>query len=123
MLDALKSMGVSIAIDDFGTGYNSFSYLKKFLFDTLKIDQSFIQHVTEKGSEAAITNAIINLADELNINVVAEGVETSEQLDFLQNKNIDEIQGFYFSPAVTAEKMTGILYEQQSLIQQKMVMV
>jgi len=113
ILDSLKEMGISIAIDDFGTGYNSFSYLKKFLFDTLKIDQSFIQHVTENGSEAAITSAMISLAKDLNINVVAEGVETSEQLDFLQAKNIDEIQGFYFSKPVTADVLTNILHAQE----------
>lgn len=124
ILDNLKAMGITIAIDDFGTGYNSFSYLKTFLFDTLKIDQSFIQHVTEKGSEAAITTAMISLAKELEINVVAEGVETSEQLKFLQDKQINEIQGFYFSPPVTASDLTDILYKQQLplRLQQRAVM-
>ena len=97
ILNAFKSMGVSIAIDDFGTGYNSFSYLKKYLIDTLKIDQSFIKHVTEQGSEASITTAIICLSKDLGINVVAEGVETLGQLKFLQDKKVDEIQGYYFS--------------------------
>lgn len=112
ILDTLKSMGISIAIDDFGTGYNSFSYLNEFFFDTLKIDQSFIKNVTKKGSEASITTAIIGLAKELGINVVAEGVETLAQLEFLQDKQIDEIQGYYFSPPVTAHALEGILYEQ-----------
>lgn len=113
VLDELRSMGISIAIDDFGTGYNSFSYLNKFLFDTLKIDQSFIRYVTQQGSEAAITTAIIGLAKELGINVVAEGVETLGQLKFLQNKNINEIQGFYFSPPLSPDAMELMLYKQQ----------
>ena len=112
ILDTLKAMGISIAIDDFGTGYNSFSYLRKFLFDTLKIDQSFIRNVTSKGSEAAITTAMISLAKELDINVVAEGVETPEQLQFLQDKNIDEIQGYYFSPPITADVFENVIYQQ-----------
>lgn len=112
ILDTLKAMGISIAIDDFGTGYNSFSYLKKFLFNTLKIDQSFIKYVTKNGSEAAITTAMISLAKELGINVVAEGVETSEQLAFLQDKEVNKIQGYYFSPPVTSDKMEDVLYKQ-----------
>ncbi len=113
ILNAFKSMGVSIAIDDFGTGYNSFSYLKKFLIDTLKIDQSFIKHVTEQGSEAAITTAIIGLSKDLGIKVVAEGVETLGQLEFLQDKKVDEIQGYYFSRPVTADVLEDILFQQK----------
>tara|TARA_R110002072_G_scaffold32211_3_gene98583 strand:- start:5196 stop:6926 length:1731 start_codon:yes stop_codon:yes gene_type:complete len=113
VLNAFKSMGISIAIDDFGTGYNSFGYLKKFLIDTLKIDRSFIKHVTEKGSEAAITTAIIGLSKDLGINVVAEGVETLAQLEFLQDKKVDEIQGYYFSRPVTADAMEDILLQQK----------
>lgn len=113
ILNAFKSMGISIAIDDFGTGYNSFGYLKKFLIDTLKIDQSFIKHVTEHGSEAAITTAIIGLSKDLGINVVAEGVETLGQLKFLQDKRVDEIQGYYFSRPVTADVLEGLLFQQK----------
>ncbi|GJM04655.1 MAG: hypothetical protein DHS20C09_06460 [marine bacterium B5-7] len=113
VLNAFKSMGISIAIDDFGTGYNSFAYLKKFLIDTLKIDRSFIKHVTEQGSEAAITTAIIGLSKDLGINVVAEGVETLEQLEFLKDKKVDEIQGYYFSRPVTAEVLEDILFQQK----------
>lgn len=113
ILNTLKSMGISLAIDDFGTGYNSFSYLKKFLIDTLKIDQSFIKHVTDQGSEAAITTAIINLSKDLGINVVAEGVETLGQLEFLQDKKVDEIQGYYFSRPVTAGVLEGILFNEK----------
>jgi len=114
ILNAFKSMGVSIAIDDFGTGYNSFSYLKKYLIDTLKIDQSFIKHVTEQGSEASITTAIICLSKDLGINVVAEGVETLGQLKFLQDKKVDEMQGYYFSQPVTADVIEDILFQQKS---------
>jgi len=113
VMNAFKAMGISIAIDDFGTGYNSFGYLKKFLIDTLKIDQSFIKHVTENGSEAAITTAIISLSKDLGINVVAEGVETLGQLKFLQDKKVDEIQGYYYSRPVTAAVLEDILSQQK----------
>jgi diguanylate cyclase (GGDEF)-like protein len=109
ILETLKSMGVSIAIDDFGTGYSSFNYLKKYLVDTLKIDRSFIMDVASKRREAAITSAIIKLAQDLGMNVIAEGVENYEQLHFLKENNIDEIQGYYFSPPVNAESISGMI--------------
>lgn len=112
ILDALQEMGISIAIDDFGTGYNSFNYLKKFLFDTLKIDQSFIKNVTCRGSDAAITTAMISLAKEMGINIVAEGVETLEQIDFLRSKHVNDIQGYYYSPPITSEAIGELLCEQ-----------
>jgi diguanylate cyclase (GGDEF)-like protein len=114
ILDALKSMGVSIAIDDFGTGYSSFNYLKKYLVDTLKIDRSFIQDVVSKRREAAITTAIIKLAQDLGMNVIAEGVENSGQLDFLKENNINEYQGFYFSPPVNADEITNMVVAQRN---------
>ncbi|MBL1141245.1 MAG: EAL domain-containing protein [Proteobacteria bacterium] len=114
ILDMLKEMGVSIAIDDFGTGYSSFNYLRKFLVDTLKIDRSFIKDVTSKSREAAITSAIIKLAQDLGINVIAEGVENREQLDFLKENNIDEIQGYYFSPPVNADKISNMMAAQKN---------
>ncbi len=97
ILETLKFMGVSIAIDDFGTGYNSFSYLKRFLVDTIKIDRSFIENLTDKGPDVAITSAIIRLAKDLGIYVIAEGVETQEQLEFLRAKGIDGVQGNFIS--------------------------
>ncbi len=109
ILEALKSMGVSIAIDDFGTGYNSFNYLKRFLVDTLKIDRSFIQNVTETGPESYITSAMIHMAKDLGINVIAEGVEKKEQLDFLREQDVDEIQGFYLSPPVSSNDYTDLV--------------
>lgn len=102
-LDSLKSMGISIAIDDFGTGYSSFSYLKRFLVDTIKIDRSFIKNITQEGPDAAISSAIIQLAKDLEIHVVAEGVETQEQVDYLKERQVDEIQGFFVSPPLSSE--------------------
>jgi EAL domain-containing protein (putative c-di-GMP-specific phosphodiesterase class I) len=102
----LKSLGVKIAIDDFGTGYSSLGYLKEFPIDALKIDKSFIQDIVKNDDNAAITNTIITLAQNLNLNVIAEGVETKEQLEFLLSKNCYIMQGFYFSKPIKAEELT-----------------
>ena len=96
-LNSLKNMGVSIACDDFGTGYSSLSYLKQFPLDSLKIDRSFIEDVATDENDAAIVKAIMLLADTMNLNVIAEGVETIEQLKVLNQFNCELIQGFYFS--------------------------
>ena len=101
-LDELRKMGVRISIDDFGTGYSSFSYLKTYKLDGIKIDRSFISNLSTESENAAITSAMIQMAHHLNINVVAEGVETKEELEFLLGQNCDEIQGFLFSPALPA---------------------
>lgn len=101
----LKELGVKIAIDDFGTGYSSLGYLKNFPIDALKIDKSFIQDVVEDNDNAAITNTIITLAQNLNLDVIAEGVETQEQLDFLMSKDCTIMQGFFFSRPIEAEKL------------------
>src|SRR5690606_24531492 len=82
----LKELGIKISIDDFGTGYSSLGYLKNFPIETLKIDRSFIQDIIEDDDNAAITNTIINLSQNLNLKVIAEGVETIEQLNFLMSK-------------------------------------
>jgi EAL domain-containing protein (putative c-di-GMP-specific phosphodiesterase class I) len=102
-------MGISISIDDFGTGYSSLSYLKKFPIDTLKIDQSFIRELPDETDDAAITAAIIALAHNLKRRVIAEGVETKEQLEFLKNLHCEEVQGYYFSPPVSTEKFVNFL--------------
>lgn len=102
----LKRLGVNIAIDDFGTGYSSLGYLKNFPIDALKIDKSFIQDIAKDDDNAAITNTIITLAQNLNLNVIAEGVETKEQLEFLLSKNCYIMQGYYFSKPIKAEELT-----------------
>lgn len=107
-IEDLRAMGVSIAIDDFGTGYSSFNYLKRFVIDTLKIDRSFIQNITKGGADAAITSAITRLSKDLGIQVVAEGVETREQLDYLREQYIDQMQGFYMSPPLSVEEFSNL---------------
>jgi EAL domain-containing protein (putative c-di-GMP-specific phosphodiesterase class I) len=94
ILRRLKSMGVMIAMDDFGTGYSSMSYLQSFPFDKIKIDQSFIRQVETNPQSAAIVRAVIGLGHNLGMPVIAEGVETAEQLAFLSNENCDEVQGY-----------------------------
>jgi diguanylate cyclase (GGDEF)-like protein/PAS domain S-box-containing protein len=105
---ALKAMGVKLAVDDFGTGFSSFTYLRRFAVDTLKVDKSFVHEITEDSDGTTIVNAMINIGKSLKQRVVAEGVETRSQLDFLQRHGCDEGQGCYFSHPVTAgqvEKM------------------
>ncbi|WP_458576425.1 putative bifunctional diguanylate cyclase/phosphodiesterase [Aliamphritea spongicola] len=107
ILNSIREHGVCLAIDDFGTGYSSLNYLKLFDVDKLKIDRSFVQALFNGKSDSEIVTAIIGMANNLNIAVIAEGVETKEQLLFLQEKGCDEIQGYYFStpesPAVIAQ--------------------
>jgi len=102
---ALKAMGVKLAVDDFGTGFSSFTYLRRFPVDTLKVDKSFIHEITEDSDGTTIVNAMINIGKSLKQRVVAEGVETRSQLDFLQRQGCDEGQGYYFSHPVTAEQV------------------
>ncbi|MGZ4111683.1 MAG: EAL domain-containing protein, partial [Tumebacillaceae bacterium] len=108
----LKRMGVHIAIDDFGTGYSSLGYLRRFHLNTLKVDRSFLQDVLEDSENTIIVSAIINLAHNLKLNVVAEGVETEEQLAFLIELGCDEVQGYLFSPPISAERFLGLLEQQ-----------
>ena len=108
-LMALKAMGVRLAIDDFGTGYSSFTYLRRFHVDTLKLHQSFVGDITADPSDATLVSAMITLGRSLNHRVIAEGVETLEQLNFLRQHQCDEAQGYYFSRPVPAEEAGKLL--------------
>ncbi|HEX6728924.1 MAG TPA: GGDEF domain-containing protein [Pyrinomonadaceae bacterium] len=111
-LHELRKMGIKIAIDDFGTGYCSLSYLKRFPIDTLKIDQSFVADVCVDKDDAAIVRTIVTLGHALGINVVAEGVETAEQLEYLMSVGCDVLQGFLFSRPLSREAFGELLMEQ-----------
>jgi EAL domain-containing protein (putative c-di-GMP-specific phosphodiesterase class I) len=109
ILQALRRTGVQVALDDFGTGYSSLSYLRDFPIDSLKIDQSFVSEVTSAEEDTSIVTAVISMARSLGLRVVAEGVETREQLRFLQAHACDEAQGYYFSRPVPADRFADLL--------------
>ncbi|MFC7371890.1 EAL domain-containing protein [Fictibacillus iocasae] len=113
MMGQLKKLGVKIAIDDFGTGYSSLGYLKNFPIDTLKIDQTFVRDVTVDPNNAAITDTIITLAQNLKLDVIAEGVETEEQLNFLLSKECYYMQGYHFSRPLAAEDLKSHYFSEQ----------
>jgi EAL domain-containing protein (putative c-di-GMP-specific phosphodiesterase class I) len=106
ILDDLKALGVSIAIDDFGTGYAALSYLQKFPLDCVKIDQSFVARIDGNSQSIAIVDAIINMSHALNLNVIAEGVETAEQAATLRSIGCDALQGFHIGRAQSDLRMS-----------------
>ena len=112
ILTALKALGVKIAIDDFGAGFSSLSTLQRFPLDTIKIDRSYIRDIATRGEDSSLTQAIIAMGKNLSLTVVAQGVETKEQADFLREHACDEFQGFYFNKPVPAQQFTELLEAQ-----------
>jgi diguanylate cyclase (GGDEF)-like protein/PAS domain S-box-containing protein len=120
-LSELKALGVRLAIDDFGTGYSSLSYLRQFPIDTLKIDQSFVREITTGSFDDTIVSAIIGMGKTLKQRVIAEGVETGEQLAFLQHHHCGEGQGYHFSYPVSAEELVTLVTSKKKLMPQLQV--
>ncbi|MGC5327658.1 putative bifunctional diguanylate cyclase/phosphodiesterase [Brevibacillus sp. SYSU BS000544] len=116
MLRRIREMGIRISIDDFGTGYSSLGYLKRFPIDSLKIDQSFIRDMITNREDAAIATAIISLAHNLNLKVIAEGIETEEQALFLRSQRCNAMQGYLFSPPIPVKECTSILEQEKVLL-------
>ena len=114
-MNQLHDMGISLSLDDFGTGYSSLNHLKRLPIDLLKIDQSFVRELTIGSDDAAIVKAIISLAHNLQLSVIAEGVETEAQLEYLRRNGCDEIQGYYISRPVAAEALTKQLQQEKEV--------
>jgi diguanylate cyclase (GGDEF)-like protein/PAS domain S-box-containing protein len=109
VLRALKDLGVHLALDDFGTGYSSLSYMRRFPIDALKVDRSFVRHLTTDADDASVVSAVINMGKSLHMRVVAEGVESRAQLEFLQVHECTEAQGYYFGAPCNAGAFAGLL--------------
>jgi EAL domain-containing protein (putative c-di-GMP-specific phosphodiesterase class I) len=112
MLQELTAMGIHLALDDFGTGYSSLSYLRRFTLHTVKIDRSFIIEIANNRDDAEIVRTIIGMSHALRRRVVAEGVETQDQLAVLRASRCDEIQGYLFSKPLTPDKAADLLHRQ-----------
>ena len=108
----LRNLGVSIALDDFGTGYSSLSYLRKFPFDHIKIDRSFVTDMTTQGDQIAIIQAVLSISRALGMSVTAEGIETTVQRDFLKALGCDNAQGFYFGRPMPFEQIADVMAAQ-----------
>jgi diguanylate cyclase (GGDEF)-like protein len=112
ILEAMSRMGVLVSVDDFGTGYSSMSYLRRFPIDKLKIDRCFVEQMTQRPEDASIVQAIISLAHSLRLKVIAEGVETPEQLQLLAELGCDQYQGFFFSPALIPSQFAELVRQE-----------
>jgi EAL domain-containing protein (putative c-di-GMP-specific phosphodiesterase class I) len=110
-LNQIKALGIHLTMDDFGTGYSSLAYLKRFPFDTVKIDRSFVMEIPDNKDDSAIVAAIIAMAHTLQLKVVAEGVETKEQFEYLRDLKCDQIQGYYFGKPLTSSEVVHLLYK------------
>lgn len=115
-LEELKRLGVTLSMDDFGTGYSSLSYLNRLPFDKLKIDQAFVRGITTDPESAGIAKAVIAMGHSLRLKVIAEGVETAGQLEYLRQQGCDEVQGFYFSPPLPASEFAKLLRDGRQLV-------
>jgi EAL domain-containing protein (putative c-di-GMP-specific phosphodiesterase class I) len=115
-LSELAAMGVSLSLDDFGTGYSSLGYLSRFMLDKLKIDQTFVRNITTEPRSAAIARATMALAHGLSLSVVAEGVETQDQLRYLHGMGCEAVQGYLFSRRVPPDEMAAMLRADRVLL-------
>ncbi len=109
VLDTIQSRGIRLAIDDFGTGYSSMSLMKQFPIDTIKIDRSFVRDLPDDTEDRAIAQAIISMGKALGMTIVAEGVETAAQQDFLRSHGCDEMQGYLFSKPLSPDQLADLL--------------
>ena len=108
-LNLIKKLGINVSLDDFGTGYSSLGYLQQFSFDTLKIDRCFIRNIDNNKTNAVITKSVIEMAHQLGLKVVAEGIETKAELAFLVKHKCDEVQGYFLSRPLPAKEFQQLL--------------
>jgi len=111
LINLLSVQGFRIAVDDFGTGYSSLGYLKRLAIDRIKIDRLFVKDVPNDQNDSAICRAIISMAHNLNLRVIAEGVENNEQMDFLRHEHCDEVQGYIFSKPVNPNEVVEMIHQ------------